>query len=166
MKSSAPIVKRNLVQCELAAEVLRSCGNLRLRVTGHSMLPTVWPGDTLVVEPASSRDVSKGDIVLFSNGQRLVAHRLIAKDCGSGDSIETQGDAVPRPDFPLAQECVLGKVSFILRNGQAIAANRTLRPSQRAVAGLFRRSDFAARFVLGVHGLRNSLAQTPQVQTQ
>ena len=37
------------VKCELAAEVLRSSGELRLRVTGSSMLPAVWPGDELTI---------------------------------------------------------------------------------------------------------------------
>ena len=166
MKSST-MVTRKLVQCELAGEVLRSSGNLRLRVTGHSMLPTDWPGDTLVVESVSGRDVSKGDIVLFSNGQRLVAHRLVTSNSESENLIETQGDAVPRPDSPVIQSQLLGKVSSILRNGESIAPTRNLRFSQRAAATIFRRSDFAARVVVGVHGLRrNSSDQTSQVQTQ
>jgi signal peptidase I len=154
------------LKCELAAEVLRSSGGLRLRVTGHSMLPTVWPGDTLVIEPANSSDVAEGDIVLFSNSERLVAHRLVASRCGAENSIETQGDAVGRPDSPLARGQLLGKVSFILRNGKSIAPNRTLGPSQRAAAGLFRRSNLAARIVVGVHGLcRSSSIQSSQIQT-
>lgn len=155
------------LKCELACEVLRSSGALRLRVTGHSMLPTVWPGDTLEIEPLDSPDVSTGDIVLFSNGQRLVAHRVVAKICGSRDSIETQGDAVPSPDSPVAQADLMGKVSFILRNGRCIAPSQSLRFSQRAVAGVFRRSNLAARVVVGLHRLcRNSRTQTPQVQEQ
>jgi len=167
MKSLAPFVDdAHALKCELAGEVLRSSGSLRLRATGWSMLPTVWPGDTLVIEPADSRDVSRGDIVMFSNGQRLVAHRLVAKGCGSVDSIETQGDAVPRPDFPITQGQLLGKVSCILRNGKSIAPSQRLRFSQRAAAAVFRRSEFAARVVVGVHGLRrSSLAETSQVQT-
>ena len=38
---------RTLLNASLASEVLRSSGSLHLRVTGWSMLPTVWPGDTL-----------------------------------------------------------------------------------------------------------------------
>jgi len=40
---------RETLGCELAAEVLRSSGRLRLRATGTSMLPAVWPGDVLSV---------------------------------------------------------------------------------------------------------------------
>jgi signal peptidase I len=155
------------LKCELAGEVLRSYGVLRLCVTGHSMLPTVWPGDTLVIGPLDNPDVSTGDIVLFSNGQRLVAHRVVAKACGSRDSIETQGDAVPCPDSPVAQDDLMGKVSFILRNGRSIAPSQSLRFSQRAVAGVLRRSNLAARVVVGLHRLRrNSRTQASQVQEQ
>ena len=38
------------LKCELAAEVLRSFGTLRFAATGWSMLPSVWPGETLVVD--------------------------------------------------------------------------------------------------------------------
>ena len=58
----------HLLKCELAREVLRSSGTLRLRVTGWSMLPTVMPGDTLIVDRAGG-GVSRGDIVLFARDQ-------------------------------------------------------------------------------------------------
>lgn len=168
MNSSAPFVDdAHAIKCELAGEVLRSYGSLHLRVTGHSMLPTVWPGDTLVIEPANNRDVSEGDIVMFSNGQRLVAHRLVAKARGSSDLIETQGDAVSSPDSPVVQDDLLGKVSLILRNGRCITPSQSLRFSQRAVAAVLRRSGFAARVLVGVGGLRrNARIQTSQLHTQ
>ena len=43
------------LKCELAAESLRLSGRLRLRVTGWSMLPTICPGDTLIIERADAR---------------------------------------------------------------------------------------------------------------
>lgn len=142
------------LKCELASEVLRSAGSLHLRVTGWSMLPTVWPGDILVVERTSDGDVVDGDIVLFSNGRRFIAHRVVARNGEPGDSrIHTQGDAVPRPDSPMPGENLLGKVSFILRNGRRISPGKDLRFSERAIAALFRRSPRAARVVVGVHGL-------------
>ena len=36
------------LQCELVADVARAFGEVRLRVTGASMLPAIWPGDILV----------------------------------------------------------------------------------------------------------------------
>lgn len=144
------------LKCQLATEVLRSSGALRLRVTGWSMLPAIWPGDTLVIERLSSA-ISEGDIVLFSRGQRFVAHRVLAKPSASGDSkLQTQGDAVSRPDAPVAVGDLLGKVSVIERNGKCIEPSQRLRLSERTIAAMFRHSEIAARVVVGVHGLRQS----------
>jgi signal peptidase I len=166
MNSSASILgDEHALKCEIAGEVLRASGTLRLRVSGWSMLPTIWPGDTLVIERASSGDVfdgSDGDIVMFSNGRRFVAHRVVTKSSGSGDSmVRTQGDAVPHPDSPVARGDLLGKVSYILRNGTRMEPNQKLGFSERAVAAVFRRSEIAARVVVRVHRMRrNSRIQT------
>ena len=130
---------KRAVKCELAGEVLRSSGRLRLKVTGWSMLPSVWPGDTLVVESISSEHVAEGDIVLFRVANRFVAHRVVTKNCATGGStVLTQGDALQRPDAPVAHGDLLGKVSSIVRNGKSIAPSRHLRFSERAVATVLR----------------------------
>jgi len=172
MNSSATVPgDSHALKCELAREVLRSSGSLRLQVTGWSMLPAVFPGDTLVIEPTNTEDMVEGDVVMFSNGRRFVAHRIVARSHSPGRSrVHTQGDAVPRPDSPLAESDLLGKVSFVLRKGRCIEQSRRPRFSERALAAVLRRSSFAARFAVGVHGLfRNSQSQsrqTSQVTTQ
>jgi len=140
------------VKCDLAREVLRSSGSLRLQVMGWSMLPTVWPGDTLLVESAEPATVSEGDILLYHRDQKLFVHRVV--NAKSHNTILTRGDAMPRPDPPVRPDQMLGRVVSIVRNGEAIKPNRKLRASQRAVAGLVRRSTLAARVVVGIHGLR------------
>jgi hypothetical protein len=157
MKSSedAALGPAHALKCELAGEVLRSSGKLRLQVTGWSMLPTVWPGDTLVVERAESCAVSAGEIILFSRDRRLFAHRVVGKADELKDAqIITQGDGMARPDPPVAGPAVLGKVSVIIRGGRCIAPGRSLDLPERAVAALVRRSDSAARVVVGIHGMR------------
>jgi signal peptidase I len=146
------------VKCELAGEVLRSSGTLCLRVTGWSMLPSVWPGDTLVVESATSETVADGDIVLFGRDRRLFAHRVVSQSKKQKASkILTRGDAMPQPDPPVAEDELLGKVSYIVRDGKCIEPSRSLRFSERAVAALVRRSQVAARVVVGVHGMRQTV---------
>ena len=154
------------LKCGLAVEVLRSSGTLHLRVLGWSMLPTVWPGDTLVVERLASNEVFDGDIVLFSNGRRFVAHRVVAGTRRSGRSnVQTQGDAVPHLDSPVSGGNLLGKVSFIVRNGKRIPPRKSLRFPERAAAAVFRRSPLAARVFVGVHGLRQTSQGPSQIQT-
>jgi hypothetical protein len=57
---------------------------------------------------------------------------------------------------------LLAKVSLIVRNGKSIQPRRSLRPVERAVAKIFRRSDIAARVVARVHNLRQSLRNERQ----
>ena len=163
MKQSKPAADAvNALKCELAGEVLRSSGKLRLPSTGRSMLPTILPGDTLLIDRVlidrTNRDtVTAGDIVLFSRNQRLFAHRVIQK---SGDSqdirIVTQGDGLPDPDFPVNSSELMGKVAFIVRNGKCIAPSARQSFGQRAVSALVRRSESAARIIVGIHGMRRS----------
>ena len=153
MASATVFDDAHAAKCELAAEVLRSSGVLRLQVAGWSMLPTVWPGDTIVIERAGSHEVSRGDIVLFGRDRRLFAHRVVAQADGSRNEILTRGDAMPQADSPVSGQELLGKVSCIVRQGKCIQPNRTLRLPERALAALVRNSDIAARVVVGVHGI-------------
>ncbi len=87
MLPQSELSETHAVKCELAGDVLRSSGTLRLQVSGWSMLPAIRPGDVLVIHRAGSEDVSKGDIVLFSRDRRLFAHRVVSiKPCGFRDS--------------------------------------------------------------------------------
>lgn len=150
------------LKCELAADVLRSSGKLRLQVTGWSMLPSVLPGDTLMIERATREQVSGGDIVLFHREGRLFAHRVVANVDGRQQNcrqIVTQGDAMASPDPAVTASELLGKINFIVRKGKLIEPGRRLDFSQRAVAMLVRHSSSAARLIVGIYGMRCSMAE-------
>ena len=138
------------LKCEMAAEVLRSSGTLRLRVTGWSMLPTVWPGDLLIVERVESAQTVEGDIVLFVRHRRLIAHRVVKNH---SSMMVTRGDSMQTPDSPVRENEFLGRVSSIVRNDRNIEPRKALGAGERAVASLVQRSDVAARVVVGVRGL-------------
>jgi len=159
--SSQSRVGTHAVAHELAAEVLRRSGRLVLPASGRSMVPAIWPGDSLVVEPATSSNVAPGDIVLFSNEYRFVAHRVVEKN-GDADKerLLTRGDAMATADAPIRSGEILGKVSFIVRNGKCFEPKRILRRSERALATLLRGSETAARVIVGVHGLNRASVKT------
>ena len=133
-------------KCGLAAEVLRSFGTLRFAATGWSMLPTIWPGETLVVERISRDEVRVGDIVLVGRDGRLCAHRVIgtAGNEGSPQWI-TQGDALPVPDRPVADHELLGKVTHVIRAGSRAPLRGSFSGAGKLVARIVRRSSIAAR---------------------
>ena len=148
---------KHALQCEMAAEVLQSSGNLRLQVTGWSMLPSVFPGDTLIIERVHGDSVRKGEIVLYGRDRRLFVHRVIERRGHANEAaILTCGDAMPAPDRPISRDAVLGRVAYIVRNGKCIEPRKNLRLPQRAVASLVQRSQTAARIVAGVHGIRQT----------
>jgi signal peptidase I len=147
--------EKHALKCELAGEVLHSFGSLRLQVTGWSMLPAVWPGDTLELEWADRHELSTGDIVLFGRDRRLFAHRIVKN---SERILQTRGDALAYIDPVVAENELLGRVTCIVRAGKRIRPSKRLSVTQRAVAGIVRSSDLAARVIVGMHGLLHNNA--------
>ncbi len=138
------------LKCELADEVIRGTGYLKLRVTGWSMLPSIWPGDTLELERANCCQLSPGDIVLFRRNSGLCVHRVFAV---CGNAVLTQGDAMRQPDPLVPEHDLLGRVTHIVRGGKIIRPAKALSPLQYSLAKLARSSHFGARVVVGIHGL-------------
>ena len=127
------------------------------------MLPTLWPGDTLIIERIEGSPISGGDIVLFARNARFFAHRLVSHcSAPSVAGILTRGDAMFSADPPLGESDLLGKVCVILRKGKRIEPRKSLRLLQRAFAAVIQRSDLVARIVLRLH----RMLQTPQIETQ
>ena len=144
------------MKCELASDLLRFSGRLRLGVTGWSMLPTIWPGDMVVVEKVDGGQVQQGDVVLFRRDHRLFVHRVIAEDrCNRIDVLfVTRGDGMRRADAPVSSSEFLGRVNLILRDGRSIELKRTLSFFERIVAALVRRFYWVARVLVEIHVMR------------
>jgi hypothetical protein len=47
--------------CDLVSDSLRLFGTLQLKVIGWSMLPTLWPGDTIVVSTTDFSQIVLGE---------------------------------------------------------------------------------------------------------
>jgi hypothetical protein len=140
------------LKCELAAEALLSFGTLRFAATGWSMLPSVWPGETLVVERVRPDEVRIGDLVLAVREGRFCAHRVVRT---AGDSQNpqwiTQGDALPVPDPPVGGNELLGRVAYLIRAGKLVAVPTELNAIERLTAKIVRRSVPAARALVYLH---------------
>jgi signal peptidase I len=150
--------RQNALKCEVAAEILRCFGSLRLQVTGHSMLPSVWPGDVLLIERCDLGQISRGEIVLYAREGRLFAHRVI---CAAPDREKprfiTQGDALPTQDFPITAEELVGRVSQIVRPGKCGAPASTVTFKNKIVALAARHSTVFARLLVHLYVTRGNL---------
>ena len=150
--ADASVGGAHALKCELAGEVLRSFGSLRFKATGWSMLPSVWPGDTLVIERVSVDQVRSGDVILVGRDGRLFAHRVVsvAEGCGSPRWI-TRGDANSAHDEPVNEGELLGRVDYVIRAGKLVPVPAELSVVDQMVAKIVRRSRAAARALVYLH---------------
>ena len=63
---------------DLTATLLRQGHGVRFRAEGGSMHPTIRDGEVIAVEFVEPRDVKRGDILLYRNVKRVLAHRVVA----------------------------------------------------------------------------------------
>lgn len=106
----------------LVCDVLRAGGRMWVRGRGPSMLPTIRPGERILLEPLSRR-LRQGDIVAVRGDRSILVHRVV--ECGL-DTIRTRGDASPGTDAPSARSSILGVATAVIRRGRVVALTRTL----------------------------------------
>jgi hypothetical protein len=116
MAFSEPIRQQH--KRDLAVEVLRTSGRLRIAARGYSMLPSLWPGDVLTIQAATIDRLAPHDVVLFCREGKFFIHRLLQRAQIDGQtSAIMRGDSMPHADHPVTSGEVLGKVVAIERNG-------------------------------------------------
>jgi hypothetical protein len=139
----------------LAAEVLRKHGSLRLLATGTSMLPSVWPGDLLIIQSVGLEQVGLGDIVLSGRTGRFFVHRVREKSVEAGElRLITRGDCLPHDDPPVRRGELLGKVAKIRRRDRWVAPPR-LSGLGRILACILSYSDLCQGLAFRLHAWRN-----------
>ena len=131
-------------------ELLNRGGQTSIRVTGSSMLPTIWPGDMLTVRRQPMSEVRLRDIAMFARDGRLFVHRVIDH---RGEQVVTQGDAVPSPDAPVGPSDLLGVVVAVYRNGRAVGVFAHLTLHARLIAALVRRSSRLSKILQRIHAV-------------
>lgn len=143
----------NAGRSALAADVLRRGGRLRLQVRGESMLPSVWPGDTVEIADCRFEDVHPGEIVLAFREGRLFLHRYLGR---GPDGFLLRGDSMPAPDPIFPSTCFHGRLVQVARAGRTIRLPMRLRPWYRALGVLLCYCGIARRLALRVHNWRTS----------
>lgn len=98
---------------ELIVDLLARGHAAEFQVHGDSMHPVIRENDTLHVEPV--RDFARGDVVLVLADRGLTAHRVIAR---RGTTLILRGDNAPAVDDPVEESQVLGKVTYVIRDGR------------------------------------------------
>jgi signal peptidase I len=125
--------------CGLAGEVIRNFGEVRLRVFGTSMVPSVLPGDLVLIQRAMLEEILPGEIAVFLRMGRLFVHRVADRKVMAttgGDKelfLITRGDRQRDNDSPVSSSELLGRVVSIERERRNIkvAPNRAIRLTAR-----------------------------------
>jgi signal peptidase I len=151
--------------CGLAEEVVRTFGEVRLRVFGTSMVPSILPGDLISIQRAAASEISSGEIVLYTREGRLFAHRVVGRAGSAGQPFAaqgeslliTRGDRLRYNDPPVSSSELLGRVISIGRG------DRQLEPLPRAIGSnhplirLLQSSDRATYLYLRLASLWRTL---------
>lgn len=146
------------VVATLAAEILRSFGEFQFVAWGSSMVPSIFPGDTLVVRRETSEGARNGDIMVFVRDGRFYAHRLVDKaEEGGPIRLIARGDALDKNDPPFAQNEMLGRVAVVIRGRKRIELDQHPSVSQRPLRWIVQRSRSSVKLLLRWHSLRTRL---------
>ena len=152
---------REGVVLSLASEVLRTSGGLRFAALGASMVPTIFPGDILIVRRETARRAGCGEVVLTFRAGRFCAHRLTEKlEEGGRLFLVTRGDALRENDPPLAESELLGQVTAVVRGRKRIELGGRPTARERWLRWAARRSNGAVKWMLRWHALRSRLSRT------
>lgn len=96
------------------ADVVRLLANgdarPRLRMQGNSMAPLLNAGMVIELATFDRNEARRGDIVVFRDGDRLVAHRIVGF---THDGLRTCGDAQPWSSEVARTSNVLGRVAAV-----------------------------------------------------
>ena len=138
------------------AEAERAAGELRLRATGCSMLPSLWPGDWLTVRP--EKPVRLGDVILFRRHGRLYGHRVIREILvGSRRTFITHGDGLRHADTPVPDSDVLGPVVLVTRGSRSFRPARHKSPLVQLITFGVRRIRWAPVLMVRLYTLSKRL---------
>lgn len=139
----------------LAVEALRSCGMIRVKALGASMLPSIWPGDLLTIHSVTQDEVIPGDIVLVLHDQRCFIHRLVDKQPRENCVVlTTRGDAMPDNDPPIAAAELIGRIVAIHRGKRSFVPSLRVSLIHSVVAWVLCRSARVRGLALRLHAPR------------
>ncbi len=133
-------------KCGLIAETLRAGRRIKIRALGISMMPAIWPGDTLVIEPVPVGSLKVGQVVVFTRENRIFAHRLLEKH---ETALITRGDHMAGNDPEVRCDEYLGAVSRAERCGKSVILAERRGAGQRLLE-LFIRTNLGVAVFLKI----------------
>lgn len=116
-------VARSLLAIEVTLLIVGAAGLALIRFQGHellsvqtaSMLPTIRPGDALIVASVSPNQLHIGDIISYRSPRDptvIISHRLVSIDPKTG-WLTARGDALRSPDPVFPPRLLIGHATAL-----------------------------------------------------
>lgn len=104
----------------LPEKLLKNQITIKIKTSGGSMRPFVYSGDEVIIKPASSNELSAGNIIAYrrkNNDNNIICHRLLEK---RNSILIVKGDAFIQCHEKIHPNLLLGKVIAIERGAKII----------------------------------------------
>ncbi len=123
------------------------------------MLPSIFPGDTLLVLRQPTASVRPGHVALFSRDGHFCAHRVVRLvEVDAQPFVITCGDALTKEDSPVPEHELLGRVTALLRRRNRVELEETQTVVSQCLRWAVRHCSVGT-WLLRWHSLRTRLAQ-------
>jgi signal peptidase len=101
----------------LRKEAIKNGHAVQTIASGTSMFPFLRKGDVLTIDPAPIETIKRGDIVVFENEEKWIAHRVInIRFIDGAIQITTRGDARISSDPTVNETNYIGLISAFERD--------------------------------------------------
>ncbi len=125
--SSLVVLAALSITAALGLLIVRINGEQLLSVQTGSMQPTFRPGDAVLVQPTTARELHAGEIISYQSLHDpglIISHRLTQVDQTTG-WLTTKGDALKTADPTFPPRLVVGRVTaFVPRFGLVLNSLR------------------------------------------
>lgn len=138
-----------------------------VRLSGISMGRTIPDGAMVRVEPVDIEAARRGDVLAFSDGDRVVAHRVRFR---ARDHFVMLGDGYIVPDLPVPASTILGRIAQWNDGGEWRAVQPRRKPTLTgailvfAVSAALLVSPWLARKIAAAAGLFRRQSPRSQVR--
>lgn len=108
-------------------------GELWIPVSGNSMLPTIRPGDRVLLAPTRRR-LARGDVVIVALGTKVILHRVVSL---VNHVVVTRGDSCEAGDPPIEADRVFARAVAVRHDRVLTTLTPTLRFGVAALCRFF-----------------------------
>jgi signal peptidase I len=115
LKENSSVEGYQQIASKLARSAKTNVDQIKLQVISGSMAPLLEAGDTVIVIPASTAMLQRGDIIVVFKNEEFITHRLVER---RGECLFTKGDRFHHFDAPVTSEALIGKVVGIYKGDE------------------------------------------------